>query len=241
MESWHDADMNRFENRVIPVVLASERQIAQLTNTKLTSDRNIMLGTSARAAPLDLTTVTGAALRNGVEPSEVYRRPQATLNYQLSRGSTLTSAVTAGLTRLRSITATDLQLAKTHTVARQGRASYFRRVLTGAENCAMCLIASTQRYRRGNLAPIHKGCDCSTIEEFGPDPGQILDRVTLEDVHAAIRAEFGETDRTARYIDGTNERSDFLDLIVTRDNSEIGPVIAWRDHHHRGPSEVAAS
>lgn len=238
MESWHDADITRFENRILPVVLASQRQVAQLTNAELAASRNIALGTNRPAPPLDTTEVTGAAIRNGVEPSELYRRPQMTLNYELSRGANVTAAVTAGLNRLRAITAMDLQLAKTHTVAKQGRAPYFRRVLSGAENCALCVIASTQRYRRGSLAPMHSGCDCGIAEVYGPDPGQVLDRVSLESVHAAIEAEFGQTDRTARYLDGRNARSDFLDLIVTREHGELGPVLAWREHHFRGPAQV---
>lgn len=240
MESWHDDDMVGFENRVLPVVLAGERQIAQLTNTQLATEQGIMLGTTSRPAALDLKQVTGAALR-GVEPSEVYQRPQKTLNYELSRGKTVKEAVSAGLDRLRSITTTDLQLARTHTIARQGSASYFRRILTGSENCALCVIASTQRYHRGNLAPIHGGCDCSFEQIFAADPGQVLDRVTLESVHAAIEAEFGLTDRAARYIDGTNERSDFLDLIAVRENGELGPTLVWREQHFRGPSAVAAA
>jgi hypothetical protein len=240
MESWRDNDMVGFENRVLPVVLAGERQIAQLTNTQLATEQSIMLGTSARPAILDLKQVTGATLRQ-VDPSEVYRRPQKTLNFELSRGKTVTQAVSAALARLMSITSTDLQLARTHTVARQGRGSYFRRILTGSENCALCVIASTQRYRRGKLAPIHGGCDCSFEQVFGSDPGQVLDRVTLETVHAAIEAEFGLTDLSARYIDGINDRSDFLDVIVVRENGETGPTLVWRDQHFRGPAAVAAS
>ena len=240
MTSWHDADIVQFQNRILPVVLAGQRQIAQLTNTQLAAEQNIMLGSAARPAKLDVNDVTGAALRD-VEPTEVYRRPQKTLNFELSQGKTVTAAVSAGLARLTSITSMDLQLARTHTIARQGRSSYYRRILTGAENCSLCVIASTQRYRRGNLAAIHGGCDCSFEQIFGEDPGQVLDRVTLEEVHAAIKAEFGETDRSARYIDGINERSDFLDLVVVRENGETGPTLAWRDQHFRGPAEVAAA
>lgn len=237
LEAWRDADIVRFENVILPAVLAGQRQVAQLTNAQLTLSRNIALGTNESPRSLDLEAVTGEAIR-GVDPTVVYQRPQKTLNFALSKGATLTSAVGQGLARLRNITATDLQMSKTRTVAYQGQASYFRRTLTGAENCALCVVASTQRYKRGNLQPIHGGCDCGCEEIYGEDPGQILDRVTLEQVHDAITEQFGNTDRAARYIDGLNERSDYLDLIVVRDNSELGPTLAWRDHRFTGAAEL---
>ncbi|MET1020036.1 MAG: hypothetical protein ABWX62_08645 [Microterricola sp.] len=227
--------MAEFENAVVPVVLAAERQVAQLTNSYLTTMSNLGTGSNARPAPLDTREVTGAALRNGVEPSTVYRRPESTVNAALADGASVTAAVTQGLNRALVMARSDLQLAKTHTVARQGKSKWYRRSLTGAENCAMCVIASTQRYHRGDLMPIHGGCDCAVQEETSMDPGQIIDAEKLETVHAAIEAEFGGTDRGARYLDGLNERSDYLDLIVTREHGELGPTLAWRDQHFTGP------
>lgn len=238
MESWRDADMVRFENAVLPVLLSGERRVADLTNAYLAQARNTAEATTDRAAAVNYAAVTGSALRD-VDPDVVYMRPQMVLNYELSKGATVKDAVTAGGTRLTQLVRMDMQLARTHTVAKQGKRPFFRRVLTGAENCALCVIASTQRYRRGNLMAIHGGCDC-TVEEIFDAPGQVIDPVTLETVHDAIRAEFGETDRTARYLDGSNSRSDFLDLIVTRQNGETGPTLAWRDQHFRGPAEAAA-
>jgi hypothetical protein len=163
------------------------------------------------------------------------------LNYALSQGATLTTAVTAGLTRARSLGATNLQLAKTHTVAKNRRDEWYRRTLTGSENCTLCVIASTQRYRRGNLMPIHPGCDCGVqSEESVSDPGWVINSDLLEQVHNTVAQEFGKTDRAAEIIDGLNDRSDFLDLIVTREHGELGPVLTWRDQHFRGDADVRA-
>jgi hypothetical protein len=238
MESWHDSDMVRFQNEILPVVLSAERRVADLTNSYLTQARNAAEGGAERAATVDYAAVTGDALR-GVDPDEVYMRPQMVLNYELSRGATVKQAVTAGGVRLKALVQTDIQLARTHTVAKQGKRPFYRRVLTGSENCALCVIASTQRYRKGSLLPIHGHCDCG-VEELFNAPGQVIDRPTLESLHAAIESEFGGTDRGARDIaGGSNSYSDFLDLIVTHTNSETGPTLAWRDQNFRTGRQAA--
>lgn len=239
MESWHDDDMVRFQNEILPVVLSGERRVADLTNSYLTASSNAADGSSFRTPPVAYADVTGAALRSGAEPSEVYMRPQMVLNYELSKGATVTAAVTAGGNRLKTLVETDMQLARTSTVSKYGKRPFYRRVLTGSENCALCVVASTQRYRKGSLMPIHGHCDCAVEELFGA-PDQVIDRPTLESLHAAIEAQFGGTDRGAKYLaDGNNSYSDFLDLIVTRNDGETGPTLAWRDQHFRGPAEVA--
>src|SRR3546814_20241866 len=95
------------------------------------------------------------------------------LNYTLSAGGSLAEAVRAGGNRLRSIAATNLQLAKTHTAARMGRAPFYRRVLTGAENCALCVLASTQRDRLWDLLPLHPGVACNVEETIAANPPQV--------------------------------------------------------------------
>lgn len=239
LESWHDDDIVRFQNIILPVIASAERKVATLTNGYLATAANVASGTNTPTKLLRLDEVSGAAVRNGVEPPVVFQRPQMVLNYQLSKGKTLTEAVKAGGDRLRNITTSNLQRARMLTVARQGERKWFRRVLTGGENCALCVVASTQRYRRGSLMPIHGGCDCGVQEEYGPDPGQILEPTTLEDIHSAIRAEFGATDRAARYIEGTTEGGDFSDLIVTREHGELGPTLTWRDQRFRGADQAA--
>uniref|UniRef100_UPI001D0D1143 hypothetical protein n=1 Tax=Klebsiella pneumoniae TaxID=573 RepID=UPI001D0D1143 len=86
---------------------------------------------------------------------------------------------------------TDLQLAKTH----QARSSFnrsgvqfYRRVLTGNENCALCVIASTMRYRKNSLMPIHPGCDCD-IDVI--PPGMDFDTISTEllnETHDQVKA-----------------------------------------------------
>ena len=151
LDAHRDADIDRFVSLAVPLVLAGERTIAQLTHAYLEQ---------AGATPTSLVTsaVTGTATR-GVDPVEVYRRPGVTVWTALSRGATYMDAVNQGLTRATTLALTDLQLARTKTVQQVG-VTRFKRTLSGLENCELCSLASQNTYYRGDLMPIHAGCDC---------------------------------------------------------------------------------
>lgn len=245
MDSWRDADMIRFENDILPVVSAAQRQMVENTAAYLASVSSAADGTRFLQPSIPYKDLTGAALR-GVDPTIVYRRPQMVVNWRISKGDSLTKAVAAGGRRLRSLTATDLQLAKTRTVAAVGTAPFYRRVLTGSENCALCVVASTQRYRTGTLMPIHPGCDCGCEQIVTGQPPHVIDRALLERTHTEIASKLGGTDRSAQDL-GERKRdvagrplSDFTDLIVTRQHGELGSVLAWRGDHFRDAAEAAS-
>lgn len=237
--------MVRFQNDVLPIVAAAERQMVESTSAYLAAVQSTADGTRFLQPRIPYRDLTGAALR-GVEPSVLYRRPQMVVNYRISQGDSLTEAVRAGGHRLRSITATNLQLAKTRTVQKLGTAPFYRRVLTGKENCALCAVASTQRYRRGSLMPIHPGCDCGCEQIIDSQPPHVIDPALLEQTHSEIAAKLGGTDRSAQDL-GARKRdvagrplSDFTDLVVTRQHGELGSVLAWRGDHFRDAAEAAS-
>lgn len=149
--SYRDADIARFASAVVPLVVAGERTVAQLT-------REYLVQAGADPDRLDTASVTGEATR-GVDPLDVYRRPGVTVWTALAGGASLDAAVTRGGVRAVSLALTDLQLARTRTVAQVG-VTRFRRTLSGLENCAVCELASQNVYYRGDLMPIHAGCDC---------------------------------------------------------------------------------
>lgn len=244
LDSWRDDDIDRLLNQILPIVAAAERQMVDTTNAYLASTQAAAAGTAFRPRPIRYQDLTGAALR-GVDPSQVFRRPQMVMNFRLSQGASLSDAIDAGANRLRSLGATNLQLAKTKTVAAQGQAPFYRRVLTGSENCALCVIASTQRYRRGKLAAIHPGCDCGIEEIIDAQPAHVIAPDLLELAHREINARLGIADRSAQDL-GLDKRdargrplSDFTDLIVVREHGELGPTLAWRGDRFRGPAEAA--
>ena len=162
----------------------------------------------------------------GVDPLKVYQRPGMTTWTALSRGKSLDQAVSAGGLRLTQLIGGDLQNAKrvqSRDTMRATGGRYYRRILTGRENCALCVIASTQRYHVENLLPIHPGCDCNV----GPLPAgmavdQVIDEETLEAAHKAVEARTGASDRGGRL-------PEYKDIILTTEHGEYGPVISFKE------------
>lgn len=240
LPDYRDRDIDRFVSTVVPLVQGGQIQVANLTAAYFEAglvDRDLIL--AAR----------------GIPAGEVYRRPATTLYTALANGKSFTEAVTAGSHRLADLAMTDLEMAKVRQAdasLRAAGAKSFRRTLTGLENCALCVIASTQRYRVGDLLPIHPGCDCGVAElpaSWDPeqqviDP-QLLDHTyseiatKLDGVHDHVGREarnlgIGKTDARGRPL------SDFTDLLMTREHGEYGPTLTWRDHAFTSADHIAA-
>ncbi|MFM9637610.1 hypothetical protein [Streptomyces turgidiscabies] len=230
LSSYRDADAAAFVEHVLPVVLGAQQQIGALTDAYLASMVADMFGGAAAPAGVQL-----ADDLRGVPAAEVYARPFVSVWNALSEGHDMGTAQSVGERRLQSITDTDLQLARTHAARqsmRRSRAKFYRRRLSGSKNCALCVIASTQRYRVEKLMPIHPGCHCKPVPIPGDkDPGQILDEGLLKEAHDAVSLGIGQSDRGGR-------APDYREIIITREHGEIGPMLAVRRHEFTGPKDV---
>lgn len=232
--SWRDADVRTFQRQALPIILAGERQIASLT-ASYTEQLYRESADEVRRVAVDLDAVTGKALR-GVDPVDVYERPFVELRTALSRGESLDAAIARGSHRLETIAKTDLQLARTHTVrevaADMPRFEYTVRELQGEYDCALCMIASTQRYHKRDLAPIHPGCDClvkTVTADY--DPGQVIDEDRLDRIHELVEEALGTFDRGGRAVD-------YRKIIVANDHGEIGPVLGFAGQRFTGPDDI---
>lgn len=231
---YRDDQMRQFIDRVVPVVLAAQARVADLTDAYLA---RLLLANGLQplepaAAPLEY-----ADMRAGTNPDEVYQRPFIEIWTLLSRGEPIADAVASGLRRAQDLAGTDIQLARTHTarqvLAGDRRITGHRRVLNGPTNCGLCVVASTQRYHRDQLQPIHPGCDCGVAPIWGDrDPGQVIDQATLEGAHTAIQERFGAADRSAR------DPIDYRDLLLTREHGELGPVLTVAGQRFTGPADL---
>lgn len=229
--SYRDADADAFVEQVLPIVLGAQQQMGALTDAYLSTMVADMFGGSAAARGVQVPQDV-----RGVAPQEVYRRPYVTVWTALSQGKTMSEAVKQGENRLTSITGTDLQLVRTEATRQvlggDSRVQFYRRVLRGSYNCAMCVIASTQRYRKERLMPIHPGCDCGTRPlPAGHDPGQVIEPDLLEAAHDAVAAGTGKVDRGGRL-------PDYRDIIIDRQHGELGPLMALRRDSFTGPKDI---
>lgn len=207
---------------ITPRVTAGQLRIADLTRAYLAQCAR-ELGWKVVLPPIDQDEIRGA---RGVDPRVVYRRPAVDVYTALAAGKPLPQAAAEGRLRLTQLIGGDMQLAKVH-ASRQSMRGYpeegqfYRRVLTGRENCALCVVASTQRYYRGDLLPIHPGCDCG-VQPLPPGlaVNQVIDEDLLEQVHQITADRLGVSDRGGR-------NPDYRKLLTVSEHGEYGPTLSW--------------
>jgi hypothetical protein len=198
-----DASLARWLALVVPLVAGAQRQAAQLQAAYLARTVAEMTGQPLELIGVDPLKVTGAVVRQGVPPDVVYARPVIQARSLLGQGMLGAEVFARAEQRAVQLATTDLQLARTHAaVSVLGRTRGvvgYRRVLTGMKSCRLCTLASTQRYHRGELMPIHPGCSCAVAPIIGhQDPGRVLDQPLLEavnsgDVTVYDHGEYGPT------------------------------------------------
>lgn len=225
--SYDEADVDRYLAQTLPVVGASQSQAVILTDAYMASE----LGRSPIG--LDVAALTGAGVRNGVDPAEVYRRPFVQVWKALADGTDWVDAVGAARARVSAVAETDVQLsmraAARDVIGRSPGVVGYRRVLTG-KSCALCATASTQRYHREQLLPIHDRCDCSVAPVHGNrDPGRVVNRRLLNDLKANGGPEPWK-DRGISVEDGRVVKDGSPLEVAVHEHGELGPVLADADH-----------
>lgn len=244
MGSYHKSDVDTLTEQVVPVVLAGQRQVASLTDAYLSSLYGHMTGEPSPPSGDGLAAVAAYdVLREGKTPEDVYERPFIEVWAALKNGKSLDEAVQLGEQRLQNLAATDMQLAKTHAsravLSGQERIVGYRRVLEGSYSCGLCILASTQRYHKEELMPLHNFCDCGTAPIFGnQDPGQVLNEQLVVDVHQAVADRLGKSNASGRLSQKGGKTLDYRQIVVTHQHGEIGPVMAIRGQHFDGPAQV---
>ena len=219
--SWREDDIEGFVNAVAPKVDFYKNKMVTDTfaNYKIMANS---AGKDFKMPALNKADFATDSLRNGVGANEVYQRPFKEMWYRLSKGDDFSTALESGAQRARNIARTEVQLSRRQAglVARRANDNIvgYLRTLSGQENCGICYLASTQRYTRGDLLPIHPGCDCGEMPIYGDsDVGQVIDQELLDATHESVEQRFGKFDVTGREIDYRK--------ITIRDHGELGPYL----------------
>lgn len=225
--SWREDDIERYISKVVPVVANSKRNMANYA-TNFYSQIAAINGQSFTGPSIQASDLATEVLRNGVDDSTIWARPFKTMWGSLSEGNDFSTALDDGARRAVDLARTDVQLARRNAGLMSRNANDkivgYLRTLSGAENCALCYVASTQRYRVNNLLPIHPGCDCGEMPIYGQDdPGQIIDQIRLDATHQAVDERFGIADRGARAPDYRK--------ITIQAHGELGPVLTVRGNN----------
>ena len=219
--SWRDEDIQRYTEAIIPEMDNAKRIMANYTSSYYGKIGGLD-GNKLKKLSVPATNLVTENLRNGTTAEMVWERPFKEMWTSLKKGNTFTDALNAGAARANSIARTEMQLAKREAglYVRNGNSNIvgYLRTLSGAENCGLCYLASTQRYSRGDLLPIHPGCDCGETPIFGnTDVGQVIDQETLNATHEAVAERFGKFDAGGREIDYRK--------ITIHDHGELGPYL----------------
>ncbi len=232
LDNYRDASMDEFLDIALPIIQAGQETSAAATTTYM----QFQTGDDALEVP-PMELVTGGIIRGGVPPEEVYSRPFKTVWGALSDGHDIEEAVRMGADRLRQLVETDIQLVHTHTsrnlMSNRRDVVGFRRVPTGVYTCALCMVASTQRYQKLDLMPIHPGCDCRVAPIISEDTiPRVVDRETLNRIHEAIAKQFGMSVRDARQID-------YRKILLVENHGEYGPTLTVAKHKFTGPNDLS--
>lgn len=226
--SYNEADVDRFLARTGPVVAASQAHAVVLTDAYFAAET----GRSPLGLPID--SLTGAGVRNGAPPAEVYRRPFVQVWKALKEGTDWADAVSAARARVAGVASTDVQLsmraATAQVLEQDHRIVGYRRVLTG-KSCAFCATASTQRYTAQNLMPIHGSCDCGVAPIYGDrDPGRVVNRKLLNDLKVGGGPQYWKDQGITVDEAGQVVKADGPLRVAVHDHGELGPVLGDADH-----------
>jgi hypothetical protein len=219
--SWRDEDIQRYAGAMIPEMDNAKRTMANYTSSYYGKVAGLD-GKKLKKLSVPATKLVTENLRNGTTADMVWERPFKEMWGSLKKGNNFTDSLNLGAARANSIARTEMQLAKREAglYVRNGNSNIvgYLRTLSGAENCGMCYLASTQRYNRGDLLPIHPGCDCGETPIFGDtDVGQIIDDERLNATHEAVAERFGQFDTGGREIDYRK--------ITIHNHGELGPYL----------------
>lgn len=251
-----DTSAAAFSEAAALASLAAQTRTAVLVDAYIATYLQLLTGERATTT-LDREAVTGAAVRNGADPVDVYRRSIITARRLASDGTDYAKAMAGGRARAVAAAETDVMLtnraAATQAMAASPHVVGYQRVLTG-NSCMFCAAASSRLYHTNQLQPIHAHCDCGIAPVIGTtNPGAVINHKLLSDLKADggpsywKERGFGvDANGVIRHrVETTPPGADRpvfqlgepLDVAV-RDHGELGPLLVDRADHFTGASAL---
>lgn len=261
--TYNRADISPFLERALPIVEAAQTQAAALTDAYVAQAVQILTGEAAMPEGIAPGEVVGAAVRNGTAPETVYERSFIQVWSDLSDGVQWVDAVARGGHRARQAARTDVSLsarqASQQAMSSKPHIVGYRRVLDG-HSCRFCAVASTQRYHKGDLMPLHPGCGCGVAPIVGDrDPGRVINQELLRTLGQQSPEEFLKLVNGPRNKRGDWDRFGFVDEnghavpkggkgpkvsekairdanqdVKVVEHGELGPTLVSDEHHFEG-------
>jgi hypothetical protein len=185
---YDQSDVSPFLADALPVVLAGQQQSSALTAAFLARSLKI------RPFGINPALVTGAAVRNGTPPADVYRRPFVDVWSGLKRGEPWEQAAAAGQARAANAAATDVGLSSRATFqAAQDDptlpAIYGYQRVQDSGACDYCAAINGAYVKSADASPIHPHCGCTLSPltsvhpraAFLPDGSHVTDKYAIHE------------------------------------------------------------
>lgn len=263
-DAWYDpVAIAAWASRLAKLVRASQKQTAASTDVYALRILTLMTGKRPNTAgPVKVDNLWGGVpletvferLPAQVRWLESTRGPDSTPEARISPGSGRPLLVlTPDEIVERVVTRADVQVDEALTLAFReqwvsdlagaGTVTGYRRVIhpelssePGKEPgpvCGLCIAASDLVYRKEIRFPVHARCRCTVSpivgEPLGPgDPGSSINQEDLDRLYGNAG-------------DSTSGRDLKKTRYVVVDHPELGPLLTYAGHSHRGPKDVAES
>lgn len=211
LEEWLD--------RVVPTVQAAQRMAVRIFDAYAAAALN------RRPLGLNPERLTGAAVRNGTAPEEVYTRPFVTMWSELKEGKLYEDAYAAGTNRAQGAAAMDAQLSVRAASVELDRVDYsvygYRRV-ADADACDFCRAVDGAYVKAsdGFVMALHNHCGCGLEINTEPHEGA----VHLPDGTQIRPYQFGPLN----------------DVVAVEDHGELGALLVDPNQHFMTAEEAAA-
>lgn len=188
LPGYSDRNVDQFLTLVLPLMDAAQRQSILLT------DAYVARALDRRPVGVDAARVI-AALRGDASPEEVYRRPFVTVWTALSKDTAPDQAIAAGLARVTSTAAMDVQLAHRGGMQAVQEADPRIRGWKRAANagaCAYCSMIDGAFVKSADAMALHNNCGCGLepLEAF-PDASPLPDGVAVHE-HSELGPMIGD-------------------------------------------------
>lgn len=234
LADWRDPQP--FVAQAVPFLHGAQTALIAMVDAYIAALLSRDLDTPIAPAGLDPGPIIAATRGNDVTADQTYARPLHTVWTALGEGWPLAEAVELGATRAREIAETDLQITHAHAARAAitgspaaAHVTGWRRVVKGEASCALCVIASTQRYTVEQLNPIHPGCDCGVVPITSADR-HVIDRKLLDAAQTAAKQLVG--------FHPSREELRNVTLQITREHGEHGTVLVNPRHRFTGPGDI---
>lgn len=186
LPGYDRADVETFVDAIVPIIEAAQRQSVALTEGYLAR------ALERQPLGLDPAALSGAAVRNGATPAEVYARPFVTVWTALKDGRPYEDAVAAGLARATETAAMDVQLSARATFDRaidlDDNIYGYQRVADG-DACAFCqeVDGAYVKASAGFAFALHNNCVLGDSRVWAPPSGGGAKATSVGGAHAATR------------------------------------------------------